>query len=152
MIIKDDLNLAEQLLENWGNWCYSNPYSHLGYSEQPMFKDYRAKYGEKPRPSKPVVEQDALIANAAILHIRIKECPFNETPRGFFSVYGFIVEKWAKRQPNRALVELYSVHRNTITNRANRAKEEFLEEFTKIVRDTNKINKNKSKIGLQRCA
>jgi hypothetical protein len=146
-IINDSDNLAESLLENWGNWCYSNPYSHLGYSKQPIFDLWRAPGGEKRRPSKPVVERDALVANAAILHIRLKECPFDAEPRGFFSLYGFIVEKWAKKQPNRALRDYYKCHRNTITNRADRAREVFMEEYLKIVRDANRLNKLNSSKG-----
>lgn len=152
MIINDTDNQAESLLENWGNWCYINPDKLLDYSQQPMFRDYRAPNGEKPLPSTPVDEMDARIANAAILHIRIKEFPFDEIPRGltrrgFFSVYDFLVLRHAHRVKVAEIAEMYGCSRTTIWKRSKRAKDEFIAEYLKIVRSMRKLNENSSVLG-----
>lgn len=125
----------ESLLENWGEWCYINPDKLLQIPQQPMFRYYQSG-GEKPMPRKPINDLDAEIANAAILHIRIKECPFDEAPKGFFSIYDFIVLKWAYKMPVAELAEFYKCVRKTIYNRKIRAIDEFTEEYMNIVRST----------------
>ena len=143
MIIKDASKLADLLLENWGLWCGGDDSKRLGYTILPTSRDYVAPYGEKRKSLPAINEIDALVANAAILHIRLKEFPRDVMPHGFYSTYAFIVEKWARPHPApaRQLAAHYGVHRNTIYNRSNRAKDEFLAEYLLIVRDAHKLNR-----------
>jgi len=119
-----------------------------------MFKYYRPYYRDTA-PTKtvcrpPIDENDAQIANAAILHIRLKEFPRDETQRGFFSIHKFILDKWATEERDgyfvrnsSALAGWHKVTTRTIRNRAQRAREEFLAEYLLIVRDIQKLSKKK---------
>jgi len=131
-----DSRLPDMLLENWGRWSQGGK-PRLGYPTQPMFR-----YVKTIRKAvESIDETDAMVAEAAIDMIGRREYPRDERPPGYFSMRDFIIRKWAKNYPNQELAHKYKVHRNTITNWVNRAKDEFIAEYLLIVRDAHKVNR-----------
>ena len=138
MIIKDDSNLARNLLENWGRWCATGK-TNLGHKSRcPMFARFM-----KSKAGYPIDEIDAEVVEAVVFNIGLQEYPRDVKPNGFFSVHDFIVQKWGHNQPNRALADHYGVSVRTIERRVNRAKDEFLAAYLPIVRAAHKINRGR---------
>ena len=138
-MIDTNSELAKKLredLENWGDYYRDRWRDELGYTIQPMFKMYRApRQDATPIRSCPDVAR-AERTNEAVIAIGVSEPHEDRRKSEPFTLFNFIVAKWAKGKSQTALAHQFHCTKRTIRNRTNQAIDVYYEQLMII-------NKNK---------
>jgi hypothetical protein len=125
MISDSAREMAEQLLDNWGEWCRDDWQKKLGYAVPPTSRDYRAPIQHVTRARPVIIVEDAELANEAILDIGLNP--------GYFDLFNLIVCRWAHGYSPSRLERKFKCTGRTIRRRTVRAKDLFWTEYRSIL-------------------